>query len=391
MQTSNKKDRFSNIRDKVISQERLEFEDGLFLFESHDIARIGQLADIARKRLNGNRAYYVYNQHINYTNVCVSHCRFCAYAKNPGDAGAYAWTAAEIRQRILSRIDEPIQELHIVGGLNPDLPFAYYAELLETAREVRPGATLKAFTAVELDFIARNAGLSVEDAIERLKQAGLAMLPGGGAEVMSTRIHERLFPGKIPGKRWLEIMETAHASGLMTNATLLYGHIESYAERLLHLMALRDLQDRTSGFCAFIPLAFHSANTGLSHLPATTAFDDLKTIAISRLMLDNFPHIKAYWVMIGEKLAQLALSFGADDLDGTIIEERISHEAGATSPKGLTRDQLKHLITSAGYEPVERDAFYRSVAEIPPNPPFPKEGICSLTPMPEAGTTKDEN
>jgi len=355
------KDRFSEIRDKVLSRQRLEFEDGLFLFESHDITRIGQLADIARKRLNGNRAYYVYNQHINYTNVCISHCRFCAYAKNTGEAGAYAWTMPEIRQRLLSRIDEPITELHIVGGLNPELPFEYYTELLETAHEVRPGATLKAFTAVELDFIARHAGLSVEDVIARLKKSGLAMLPGGGAEVLSSRIHDSLFPRKIDGKRWLDIMEIAHGAGLMANATMLYGHIETHAERLSHLMALRDLQDRTSGFCAFIPLAFHSANTALSHLPATTAFDDLKTIAISRLMLDNFPHIKAYWVMIGEKLAQLALSFGADDLDGTIIEERISHEAGATSPKGLTRDQLKHLITSAGYEPVERDAFYRPV------------------------------
>jgi aminodeoxyfutalosine synthase len=368
MRTINMKDRFREIRDKVLSQERLEFEDGQFLFESHDIAGIGQLADIVRKRLNGNRAYYVYNQHINYTNVCVSHCQFCAFAKNQGDAGAYAWTVPDIRQRILSRIEEPIRELHIVGGLNPHLPFAYYAELLESARELRPEATLKAFTAVELDFIAGNAALSVEAVIRRLKQSGLAMLPGGGAEVMSSRIHESLFPRKIDGKRWLDIMETAHGSGLMTNATLLYGHIETYAERLHHLMALRDLQDRTSGFCAFIPLAFHSANTGLSHLPATTAFDDLKTIAISRLMLDNFPHIKAYWVMIGEKLAQLALSFGADDLDGTIIEERISHDAGATSPKGLTRDQLKYLITSAGYDPVERDAFYRPVSEIRPAP-----------------------
>ena len=372
MQTSDTQDRFSIIRDKVLLQQRLGFEDGMFLFESNDIARIGRLADIVRKRLNGNRAYYVYNQHINYTNICVSDCRFCAYAKKPGDAGAYAWTVSDIRQRILSRIEEPITELHIVGGLNPDLPFQYYTELLEAAREIRPGATLKAFTAVELDFIANNAGLCVEDVIGRLKESGLAMLPGGGAEVMSSRIQESLFPRKINGKRWLDIMEIAHGSGLMTNATLLYGHIETYAERVSHLMALRDLQDRTSGFCAFIPLAFHSANTGLSHLPATTAFDDLKTIAISRLMLDNFPHIKAYWVMIGEKLAQLALSFGADDLDGTIIEERISHEAGATSPKGLTRDQLKHLITSAGYDPVERDAFYRPVPEIPPAPFSPK-------------------
>lgn len=305
MRKTDLKDRFGEIRDKVLSQERLGFEDGLFLLESNDIARIGQLADMVRIRLNGKRAYYVYNQHINYTNICISHCRFCAYSRNTGDAGAYAWTVSDIRQRILSRIEEPITELHIVGGLNPDLPFEYYTQLLDAARQIRPGATLKAFTAVELDFMARNTGISVENAIDRLKQSGLAMLPGGGAEVMSRRIHESLFPGKIDGKRWMEVMETAHEAGLATNATMLYGHIETHEERIAHLLALRDLQDRTSGFCAFIPLAFHSANTGLSHLPATTAFDDLKTIAVSRLMLDNFPHIKAYWVMIGEKLAQL--------------------------------------------------------------------------------------
>jgi aminodeoxyfutalosine synthase len=352
-------DRFAEIQEKVLSAQRLEFEDGLFLFESHNIIDIGRLADVVRKRLNGNRACFVYNQHINYTNVCISHCRFCAYSKKKGDAGAYTWTASDIRDRILSRIDEPITELHIVGGLNPDLPLSYYTDLLETAREVRPNAALKAFTAVELDFIAANNGMSIEDVITRFKQSGLAMLPGGGAEIMSSRIHDSLFPFKIDGKRWLQVMEAAHSAGLKTNATMLYGHIETYPERLDHLIALRELQDRTSGFSAFIPLAFHPANTGLAHLPPTTAFDDLKTIAISRLMLDNFPHIKAYWVMIGEKLAQLALSFGADDLDGTIIEERITHEAGATSPKGLTREQLTRLITSAGYEPVERDAFYR--------------------------------
>ena len=355
-------DHFIEIQEKVQSQQRLEFEDGLFLFKSHDIVKIGQLADIVRKRFNGNHAYFVYNQHINYTNICISHCRFCAYAKKPGDVGAYAWSVSDIGERIHSRIEEPITELHIVGGLNPDLPFSYYTELLKTARKIRPSATLKAFTAVELDFIAKNTGISLSEIIATFKQYGLAMLPGGGAEIMSSRIHNNLFPLKINGNRWIEVMEIAHNAGLKSNATMLYGHIETYAERLSHLMKLRDLQDRTSGFSAFIPLAFHSANTSLAHLPPTSAFDDLKTIAISRLMLDNIPHIKAYWVMIGEKLAQLALSFGADDLDGTIIEERISHEAGATSPKGLTREHLTYLITSAGYEPVERDSFYNPIS-----------------------------
>ncbi len=363
MNTHSDTDRFQEIEDKVTSGKRLGFDDGLFLFESNDVIRIGQIADIARKRQNGNHAYFVYNQHINYTNVCINHCRFCAYAKKSGESGAYAWTAADIRERILSRIAEPIRELHIVGGLNPALPFDYYEDILHTAQELRPDAVIKGFTAVELDFIARNSGLSLEDAIHRLKAAGLSMLPGGGAEVMSSRVREQLFPRKIDAGRWLEVMEIAHHAGLTANATMLYGHIETCAERVSHLLALRELQDRTSGFCAFIPLAFHPANTRLSHLPSTTAFDDLKVIAISRLLLDNFPHIKAYWVMIGEKLTQLALSFGADDLDGTIIEERIFHTAGATSPKGLTRDQLRHMITSAGYTPIERDSFYNPVSE----------------------------
>ncbi len=354
-------DRFRKIHDKVAAGDRLDFDDGLFLFGSHDIIRIGQLADIVRKRKNGANAYFVYNQHINYTNICLNRCKFCAYAKDAGASGAYAWTIADIRERITSRISEPIREIHIVGGLNPALPFDYYTEMIRTVQELRPDVTVKAFTAVELDFIARNSGLSLEDAIARLKEAGLSMLPGGGAEVMSPKVQERLFPRKIDGKRWLDVMETAHKAGLTANATMLYGHIETHEERVSHLLALRELQDRTFGFSAFIPLAFHPGNTGISHLPSTTAFDDLKVIAISRLILDNFPHIKAYWVMIGEKLAQVALSFGADDLDGTIIEERISHTAGATSPKGLTRDQLWRMITTAGYTPVERDSFYNPV------------------------------
>ncbi len=360
MVKSDLKSCFRTIEEKVLSQKRLGFEDGLFLFNSNDIVRIGQLADIVRKRLNGYKAYYVINQHINYTNICINNCKFCAYAKKNGAPGAYAWTIDKIRERILSRIEEPIQELHIVGGLNPDLPFDYYTDMIRTALELRPDVTIKAFTAVEIDFIARNSGFSVEEIIKKLKDAGLAMLPGGGAEIMSERIRASLFPLKIDGKRWLEVMEIAHSSGLTSNATMLYGHIETYEERVSHLLALRDLQDKTSGFNAFIPLAFHPANTGLSHIYPTTAFEDLKTIAISRLLLDNIFHIKAYWVMIGEKLAQLALFFGADDLDGTIVEEKIAHDAGSTSPRGLTREQLRHLITSAGFKPVERDSFYHN-------------------------------
>ncbi len=346
---------------KVEKGERLDFKDGLTLYASRDILGIGRLADHVRRQRHGKRAFYVYNQHLNYTNVCANRCRFCAYARDEGESGAFTLSIADIRERLLSRMDEPITELHVVGGLNPALGFDYYMDLLRTLKEIRPHATIKAFTAVEIDYLSKISGLSVPETVRQLKSAGLAMMPGGGAEVISPRIHHKLFPRKIDGDRWLEIIEAVHEAGIVTNATMLYGHIETAAERVNHLIRVRELQDRTRGFSAFIPLAFHSENTRLSHLPATTAFDDLKNIAAARLMLDNFDHIKAYWVMIGEKLAQVALHFGADDLDGTIIEEKITHMAGARSAKGLTREAMEGMIRAAGFSPVERDAFYHPV------------------------------
>lgn len=350
--------RLESVLSKVLKGTRLDKKDGLLLFETQDLLSVGRMADIVRRRHHGNLAFYVYNQHLNYTNVCKNRCEFCAYAVDRDQQGAYAWSMDEIRSRLMDRIDEPINELHIVGGLNPSLTLDYYVDLLKTVKSVRPGASIKAFTCVEIDYLSETSGFGIHETIEALKQAGLDMMPGGGAEVLSDRIHERLFPRKIGRERWLEIMEAVHRSGLTSNATILYGHIETMEERVDHLIQLRDLQDRTSGFSAFIPLAFHSKNTRLSQLPATTAVDDLKTIAVARLMLDNFGHIKAYWVMIGEKLAQVALSFGADDLDGTIIEERITHTAGAKSAKGLTREEMRAMIRSAGFEPAERDSFY---------------------------------
>lgn len=344
--------------EKFKSGERLDFDDGLALYKSFDLLAIGRMADSIRRKKYGNKAYYVYNQHINYTNVCSNMCSFCAYAEEEGSDKAYTWSIEEIRKRILSRIDEPVKELHIVGGLNRNLTFEYFTDMLKMIRETRPDAAIKAFTAVEIDYLTKLSGGTLHETVERLKKAGLMMMPGGGAEVMSDRIHDALFPRKIGRQRWLEVTEAVHTSGLKTNATMLYGHIETLEERVNHLLALRDLQDRTSGFSAFIPLAFHSENTKLSHIPPTAAVDDLKTVAIARLLLDNIPHIKAYWVMIGEKLAQTALFFGADDLDGTIIEERITHTAGAKTAKGLTRKRMEHLISSAGFLPVERDSFY---------------------------------
>jgi aminodeoxyfutalosine synthase len=356
--------RLNSIYNKMTAGERLGFDDGIALYESRDIIGVGRLADIERRKRHGDKAYFVYNQHINYTNICANHCTFCAFSRKEGESGGFTLSCDEIREKLMARRQEPIRELHVVGGLNPALPLPYYIELLTLIQSIRPEATIKAFTAVEIDYLSRTSGMTVPETIRTLANAGLAMLPGGGAEILSDRVHDKLFKKKIDARRWLEIMEAVHLAGLKTNATMLYGHIETTEERVTHLMRLRELQDRTGGFSAFIPLAFHSKNTGLSHLPATTAFDDLKTISIARLMLDNFDHIKAYWVMIGEKLAQVALSFGADDLDGTIIEEKITHMAGATSAIGLPREEMIHLIETAGFTPVERDSFYQPVAPV---------------------------
>lgn len=350
--------RLYKIKEKIKAGVRLDLEDGIILYKSNDLIGVGRLADMVRRKKHDCKAYYVYNQHINYTNICTNRCLFCAYARDKEENGAFTFSIDDVKAKLLERIDEPVRELHVVGGLNPSLPFDYYLDLLKTIKEIRPNATIKAFTAVEIDHISRIANLSLDETIIKLKNAGLSMTPGGGAEVMSNRVKKRLFPKKIDGKRWLEIMEKLHGAGIISNATMLYGHIETIEERVDHLIRLRNLQDKTGGFSAFIPLAFHSKNTKLSQIPATTAFDDLKNVATARLMLDNFDHIKAYWVMIGEKMAQVALSFGADDLDGTIIEEKITHMAGAKSAKGLPREQIKHLISSAGFTAVERDSFY---------------------------------
>ncbi len=349
------------VHKKVINQTRLSREDGISLFCTGDLTGLGMIADSVRKRMHGDKAFYVYNQHLNYTNICKNRCLFCAYAKDRTDKGAYCYTIEDIEKRLLERADEPVDELHVVGGLNPRLDFDYFLNLLKTVKKIRPGAGVKAFTCVEIDYLANISGLSVSRTVEKLKNAGLDMMPGGGAEVLSNRIHDQLFPRKIGKDRWLEIVETVHNAGITTNATMLYGHIETIGERVDHLIALRETQDRTGGFSAFIPLAFHSKNTKLSRIPPTTAVDDLKTIAAARLILDNFDHIKAYWVMIGEPLAQVALSFGADDLDGTIIEEKITHTAGARSAVGLSRADMEDMIVQAGFRPVQRDSFYREI------------------------------
>jgi aminodeoxyfutalosine synthase len=346
------------IYEKVMAQERLTREDGLTLYRTTDLLGLGYLADLVRRRLHGNKAYYIYNQHINYSNICVNGCRFCAFGKKAGDPGAYEMTLEDILAKVRERLDEPISEIHIVGGLHPDLPFSYYLEMLQGIKALRHAVHLQAFTAVEIAHLAELAGMSVTDTLRTLKEAGLGSLPGGGAEVFSSRIRVDLCPQKLSPEGWLEVCKTAHRLGLNTNATMLYGHLETYEERVDHLMRLRETQNETGGFLTFIPLAFHPKNTQLADLSETTGFDDLKSLAVARLMLDNFPHIKAFWVMIGPKMAQLALSFGADDIDGTVMEEKITHMAGAQTPMALTRQQLLHLIREAGCEPVERDTLY---------------------------------
>jgi aminodeoxyfutalosine synthase len=316
---------------------------------------------LVRERKNGNNAYFIYNQHINYSNICTNLCKFCAFGKDKDSDLAYEMTPDDVRKKVRERISEPITEIHMVGGIHPDLPYAYYTELLQIIKEERPEVHIQAFTCVEIAHLAKISGLGTEGVLVDLKNAGLGSIPGGGAEVFSPRIRELTCEKKLPGSDWLEVAKTAHRLGLRTNATMLYGHIETIDERLEHLDMLRRAQDETGGFLAFIPLAFHPKNTELAKLSRTSGVDDLKIIAVARCLLDNFPHIKAYWVMIGQKLSQIALSFGADDVDGTVKEEIITHMAGAETEQAMSRDQLLWLIREAGRVPVERDTLYNVI------------------------------
>ena len=352
-----------SIAAKVKKGGRLSDSEALFLFESEDLLEIGELAAFANAKRNGRRVYYNVNRHINYSNICVNHCRFCAFRREADEAGAYLLTLEDIRSRAEEALRQGSTEIHMVGGLHPDLPFPCYGEMLRTVKAVSPRLHLKAFTAVEIDYFSRISGLSLREVFLSLKESGLDSLPGGGAEIFAPAVRSELCEEKISGDRWLEVMEEAHRCELRSNATMLYGHLESYADRVAHLSRLRDLQDRTGGFQAFVPLPFQPLNTQLHSDRDLRAggVDDLKTVAVSRLYLDNFNNIKAYWVLLGEKVAQVALAFGANDLDGTVVDERIGHEAGAESPRGMTRDEILRLIDSAGKEPVERDSLYHEI------------------------------
>jgi aminodeoxyfutalosine synthase len=347
--------------EKVLAGERLSFDDGVALYRSPDILGVGWLANYVREKMHGDVAYFNVNRHINPTNVCVAACRLCAFGRRKDAPGAYTMALEEAFATAGQGLTESVTEFHIVGGLHPDLPLEYFEDLVRGLKQRFPQVHVKAFTMVEIAFFAKRAKLSIRDTLVRLRDAGLDSLPGGGAEIFSDRVRHIICDHKIDGGEWLETARTAHELGLKSNATMLYGHIENDEDRVDHLVKLRELQDDTGGFQTFIPLAFHPANTALSHLSTTTGLTDIRQIAVGRLMLDNFPHIKAYWQMMSAKIAQIALRFGADDIDGTVIEEKIYHDAGATTPQGMRRRDLINLIEKAGRVPVERDTLYREV------------------------------
>jgi aminodeoxyfutalosine synthase len=353
--------RLESIAAKVMAGDRLDFADGLTLYQSSDLLAVGWLANYVREKLHGDVTYFNVNRHINYTNVCVSNCRLCAFGRKKGDPAGYTMTLEEAWKTAGEGYSEAVTEFHIVGGLQPELPFQYYLDLVSGLKERFPKVHIKAFTMVEINFLARIAKLSVEETLRQLREAGVDSMPGGGAEIFAERVRTVICDHKIDGTEWINTARLAHQMGFKSNATMLYGHVENDEDRVDHLLKLRALQDETGGFQAFIGLAFHPENTALDHLPVTTGICDIRQIAVSRLLLDNFPHIKAYWQMLTPKIAQIALRFGANDMDGTVVEEKIYHDAGATTPQGMTRKELCRLITEAGRTPVERDTLYRPV------------------------------
>jgi aminodeoxyfutalosine synthase len=346
---------------KVLAGERLTFSDGVALYGSSDVLAVGWLANHVRERLHGDVTYFNVNRHINPTNVCVAACKLCAFGRKKGDPLGYTMALEEAWETAASGYSEAVTEFHIVGGLHPDLPFEYFLDLVHGLKQRFPKVHIKAFTMVEVAYLARRAKLTIEQTLIKLREAGVDSMPGGGAEIFAARVRSIICDHKIDGEEWLETARLAHKLGFKSNATMLYGHIENDEDRVDHLLKLRAVQDETGGFQTFIPLAFHPENTPLDHLPVTTGLTDIRQIAVSRLLLDNFPHIKAYWQMLTPKIAQIALRFGADDLDGKVIEEKIYHDAGATTPQGMTRKELCRLITEAGRIPVERDTLYHAV------------------------------
>ncbi|MSR62917.1 MAG: aminofutalosine synthase MqnE [Planctomycetes bacterium] len=353
--------KLGSVAEKILARERLSLDDGLALYRTPDLYTLGALANHVRERLHGDLAYFNVNQHVNYTNHCNKFCAFCSFDRLPGQEGAFWLTPAQAAQKITAQLHEPVTEVHMVAGVWPKIPYAYYLELLRAVKAAKPTIHIKAFTMVEIDQIAKVAKKPVPEVLEELKAAGLGSCPGGGAEIFSERLHKEGYRLKISGQQWLDLAREVHRSGLRSNCTMLHGHIETQEERVDHLDRLRRLQDETGGFQTYIPLSFHPANNEWSHLPGPSALDELREIAVGRLMLDNIAHVKAYWIMLTIPIAQLALSFGADDVDGTVVEEHIYHDAGAKTPQEVQRGELVRWIQDAGRVPVERDTLYNVV------------------------------
>lgn len=357
-----------DIHQKVVTGQRLSFEDGLRLCRTPNLTAVGYLANIVRERKHGAKTYYVRNQHINYTNICNKFCKFCSFYAKKGGPDPYEMSLDEVRRRIEWHREVPITEIHMVGGINPRLPYAYYMDLVRTVKEARPGVHVKAFTAVEIVEIARAGKCSIEKALADLIEAGLDSLPGGGIEVLSDRVHSELFGKKLNGEEWKMVARAAASLGLKQYATMLYGHIETDEERVDHLIQLRELQDETGHFLTFTPLCFHPEGTELEHIQLPTADDDLRNIAVSRLMLDNFDHIKSFWIMNTVPVTQAALWYGADDADGTVHEYEITYKEGEFGNKSqsLTRENMIRMIEEVGRIPIERDSLYHEIVNTEP-------------------------
>ena len=350
-----------DIHGKVLAGERLSADDGRRLYRHGNLPAVGYLANLVRERMHGERVYFVRNQHLNYTNICNKSCLFCSFYALPKDPEGYVLSSDDIRARMETYSDIPISEIHMVGGVNPRLPYAYYLDIVRAIKEVRPGVSLKAFTMIELEQIRRIAKKPMDETLADLKEAGVDALPGGGAEVFSDRVHEELFQAKSDSDKWLETARVAHEVGLPSNATMLYGHVEQTEEKVYHLMKLRELQDETNGFLAFIPLSWHPERTAIEHLPGPTGQMDLREIAVARLMLDNVPHIKSFWIMNTPAVTQVGLWYGADDMDGSVLEYEITRDPVTDRVQALTHTQMLDMISESGRQPVERDALYNIV------------------------------
>ena len=351
------------IEKRVRAEERLSFDDGVMLWNSFDLLGVGYLANLVRDRMHGDQTYFIHNRHINHTNICVNTCQFCAFGVKEDHPTAYTKSLEEIFSDAEKYKSGRVSEFHIVGGLHPDLPFQYYLDMISGLKEKFPDVHIQAFTAVELEYLAQIAGKPLKETLIQLSDAGLGSIPGGGAEIFAKRVRRKICSEKTNAEEWLDVHETVHSVGMKSNATMLYGHVENAEDRTDHLIRLRDLQDRTNGFLTFIPLAFHPENTNLRFLKNTSGQLDLRALAVSRLMLDNFPHVKAFWIMITPQIAQLSLSFGTNDMDGTVVEEKIIHAAGGVTGQIFYKNTIVDMILEAGRKPMERDTLYDQTQE----------------------------